>query len=240
MSFRWPAFETSSELSHGCVCGLALVLSAFVLAGQLRAQESVSFLAPDGYRLQADQYGEGERAVVLVHGGRFDRKSWKDQADVLAKAGFRVLATDFRGYGQSQPGSKEEDWKHYPDVLAAVRYLHARGAKSVSIVGASMGGDAAGDAAVQANAGEIDRIVFLGAEGGDAPGRLKGRKLFIVSRDDRSGEGLRLPGITESYRRAPHPKKLVILDGSAHAQFTFETDQGSRLMQEVLQFLSEP
>lgn len=226
--------------------GFTLALGALILSGQLsgpaRAQESVWFLASDGYRLQADEYGKGDRAVVLVHGGRFDRKSWKIQAQELAKSDFRVLAIDFRGYGQSQPGSKDrdEDWSHYPDVLAAVRYLHTTGSKSVSVVGASMGGDAAGDAAVAANDGEIDRIVFLGAQGGDAPERLKGQKLFIVTRDDESGDGPRLPGITESYRKAPEPKKLIILDGSAHAQFIFETDEGPRLMQAIVQFLSEP
>jgi dienelactone hydrolase len=221
----------------------ALVVLLFIplSVGLIPAQEAVTFSAPDGYRLHADLYGKGDRAVVLAHGGRFTRESWRKQAEVLAEARFRVLAIDFRGYGQSwELGSQTEDWKHYPDVLAAVRYLHNAGAKSVSIVGASMGGDAAGDASSDSNPGEIDRIVFLGAEGGDAPERLKGRKLFIVTRDDRSGDGPRLPGISESYRKAPEPKKLIILDGSAHAQFIFETDQGPRLMQIIQQFLSEP
>jgi len=206
----------------------------------IQAQESITFATTDGHRLQADQYGNGDRAVILAHGGQFDRKSWKPQAEVLAKAGFRVLAIDFRGYGQTIPETHEEDWKPYPDVLAAVRYLHKVGARSVSVVGASMGGDAAGDADSDSAAGEIDRIVFLGAEGGSGPEKLKGRKLFIVSRDDRSGDGPRLPGITKSYRKAPEPKEMIILDGSAHAQFIFETDQGPRLMQEILRFLTEP
>jgi dienelactone hydrolase len=214
--------------------------------GLMPAQEAVTYAAPDGYRLHADLYGKGDRAVVLAHGGRFTKESWRKQAEVLAGAGFRVLAIDFRGYGQSwelgsqTPGSQTEDWKHYPDVLAAVRYLHAHGARFVSIVGASMGGDAAGDASSASNPGEIDRIILLGAEGGDSPERMKGRKLFIVTRDDQSGDGPRLPGISESYRKAPEPKKLVILDGSAHAQFIFDTDQGARLMQIIQQFLSEP
>jgi hypothetical protein len=32
----------------------------------------------------------------------------------------------------------------------------------------------------------------------------------------------------------------VILEGSAHAQFLFQTDQGERLVREILRFLSEP
>jgi len=218
----------------------AAVPGILVSTFQVRAQVPVTFSSADGYSLQADQYGTGENAVILAHGGRFDRKSWKPQAEAIAKAGFRVLAIDFRGYGQTIPGTHEEDWKSYPDVLAAVRYLHHAGAKSVSVVGASMGGDAAGDADIESEAGEIDRIVFLAAEGGSAPERLKGRKLFIVSRDDRSGDGLRLPGISENYRKAPEPKQMIVLEGSAHAQFIFATAQGNRLMQEILRFLTAP
>lgn len=218
----------------------AVALGFLSLALQVQAQQTIMFSAPDGYSLQADQYGTGERAVILAHGGRFDRKSWKPQAEVLTKAGFRVLAIDFRGYGQTIPGTQKEDWKPYPDVLAAVRYLHQAGASSVSIVGASMGGDAAGDADSQSESGEIDRIVFLGAEGGSAPEQLKGRKLFIVSRDDRSEDGPRLPRISESYRKAPEPKQLIVLEGSAHAQFIFDTKQGARLMREIQHFLTVP
>ncbi len=218
-----------------------VLLFLLLSVGQAPAQQAVTFTAPDGYRLHADLYGKGDRALVLAHGGRFTKESWRKQAEAFAEAGFRVLAIDFRGYGQSwELGTETEDWKHYPDVLAAVRYLHNAGAKSVSVVGASMGGDAAGDASAASNPGEIDRIVFLGSEGGDSPERLKGRKLFIVTRGDESGDGPRLPGITEHYRKAPEPKKLVILEGSAHAQFIFDTDQGPRLLKEMLHFLSEP
>jgi hypothetical protein len=50
----------------------------------------------------------------------------------------------------------------------------------------------------------------------------------------------RLPQIREQYEKASGPKELVLLDGSAHAQFIFQTDQGERLMHEILRFLSEP
>ena len=44
--------------------------------------------------------------------------------------------------------------------------------------------------------------------------------------------------IRDQYARAPGPKELVILEGSTHAQFVFETEQGERLMFEILRFLS--
>jgi len=114
-----------------------------------------------------------------------------------------------------------------------------RWGKTVSVVGGSYGGSAAAEAAVFAP-GEIDRLVLLAVGVVDHPEQLKGRKLFITARDDANDAGPRLPGIRDSYERAPGPKELVILEGSAHAQFLFETDQAERLMKEILRFLSEP
>ena len=103
-----------------------------------------------------------------------------------------------------------------------------------------MGGGAAVDASIEAEPGEIDRLVLL--SGGTAQAeKLKGRKLFIVSGDDLGrGDKPRLPKIREQYERAPDPKELLILEGSAHTQFIFATDQGERLMREILRFLSDP
>ena len=64
-------------------------------------------------------------------------------------------------------------------MLAAVRYLRNSGAKTVSVVGGSMGGSAAGDASIEADPGEIERLVFLGCGGSDKPERMKGRKLLL-------------------------------------------------------------
>jgi pimeloyl-ACP methyl ester carboxylesterase len=185
-------------------------------------------------------YGKGARGVVLAHGGRFTKESWEKQAQELVKAGFRVLAIDFRGRGQSRGPAQARlgDEGLRFDVLAAVRYLHRSGAKTVSIVGASFGGGASAEAAVEARAGEIERLVLLAHSPIDRPDRIKGRKLFIVTRDDANDAGLRLPAIRMQYQRAPGPKKLVILEGSAHAQFIFGTQQGERLMREILEFLS--
>jgi pimeloyl-ACP methyl ester carboxylesterase len=122
-------------------------------------------------------------------------------------------------------------------VAAAVKYLRERGAKTVSVVGGSFGGWAAAKVAV-ASPGQIDRLVLLAASGIEQPERLQGRKLFILARDDANDAGPRLPGIRSGYERAPEPKQLVILEGSAHAQFLFETDQAERLLNEVLRFLT--
>ena len=205
----------------------------------------VSAPTQDGGVVHADVYGQGERGVVLAHGGRFTKESWTVQAEALAKAGFRVVAIDFRGRGRSRGGPEwkgpHDDHGVEFDVLAAVRYLQESGAQSVSVVGASFGGWATARASVLADPGAIDRIVLLAAGAIENPERMQGRKLFITTRDDFRGEGiLRLPSIRDQFERAPAPKELVILEGNAHAQFVFDTDQGERLMREILNFLSQP
>src|ERR1700692_4052158 len=170
---------------------------AFVLTVLAPAQQTVSLATDDGGQVCADLYGQGSNAVVLAHGGRFNKESWRDQALSLTSAGFRVLAIDFRGFGCSK-GPGQEDFDKAPfekDVPAAVRYLKAPGAKTVAVLGGSFGGAAAGDASIKSAPGEIDRLVFLGAAPNLPADGLKSRSLFIVAREDSEGGGSRrLPG----------------------------------------------
>jgi pimeloyl-ACP methyl ester carboxylesterase len=231
-----------TTLYNSRMCVLRTVPLAVAIATLASAQQSISFPAKDGGRVCADLYGQGTRAVVLAHGGRFNKESWRIQANNLVSEGFRVLAIDFRGFGCST-GPGQADFDNAPfenDVLAAVRYLKAHGAKSASVVGGSFGGGAAGDASIKSAPGEIDRIVFLGAAPNLPAEKLQSRALFIVARDDANDAGLRLPGIRAQYESAPGPKELIVLDGSAHAQFLFQTDQSARVMHEILRFLSMP
>src|SRR5579863_9107213 len=225
---------------------LLLASTALLVAAQIAlAQTTVSFPTPDGGVVFADVYESSShpntRAVLLIHGGQFKKESWAPQAKELAAAGFEVMAIDMRGFGPSHgPGDKDPmSAPIHLDALAAVRYLHAHGATSVSIVGASMGGWAAGDASIASNPGQIDRVVFLASAPNGPAGKLKSASLFLVARDDSDGSGeLRLPGIRAQYDRAPQPKRLIIVPGSAHAQFLFQTDQSARVMKEILAWLN--
>jgi pimeloyl-ACP methyl ester carboxylesterase len=216
---------------------LAIALSTLAVA-----QQTISIPTEDGGRVCANLYGQGTRAVVLAHGGRFNKESWKEQAQALVSERFQILAIDFRGFGCSTgPGQADFDSAPFEnDVLAAVHYLKGHGAKTVSVVGGSFGGGAAGDASIKSMPAEIDRIVLLGAAPNLPADKLKSRALFIVARDDSNGAGPRLPGIRAQYDRAPQPKELIVLEGSAHAQFLFQTDQKDRVMREILRFLSMP
>ena len=219
------------------------LIASMLLALAAAAPRAVTFPTDDGWTIHADEYGAGERAVVLVHGGRFTKASWSKQVPAFLDAGFRVLAIDMRGFGISKdgPAATRGHFGSPRDVLAAVRYLRGTGAKRVSLVGGSMGGAQAADASAEAQPGEIDRIVLLGASANVPAEKLTVRKLYIATRDDRSGDGtLRFPAVKAQFDAAPEPKELILLEGSAHAQFLFDTDQGERVMREIVRFLTAP
>jgi pimeloyl-ACP methyl ester carboxylesterase len=224
-----------------------LTIAAALLAIPISAQRHVSIPVVDpstgkSTQIQADLYGRGHRALLLAHGGRFNKDSWRKQAPVFARAGFLVLAINFRGdrpNPDGSPGSYGSDAENAADVLAAVAWLHQTGATSISAIGGSLGGDAVGDAEAQSPTGVFERMVFLGSDGGDHPEKFRGNKLFIVARDDSSGSGPRLPSITRHHNQTPYPKQLIILNGSAHAQFLFPTSEGPHLLRLLLDFLSQ-
>jgi alpha-beta hydrolase superfamily lysophospholipase len=201
--------------------------------------EHVVFSTDDGALIYADVYGNGDRGLVLGHGGQFTKESWKPQAEQFARAGFHVVAFDFRGFGQSH-GPGDSDMFTAPmhlDVLAAVRFLRSKGAKKVAVIGASFGGSAAADASIASPPGEIDRLVLLAADGNGPAEKIKAPLLEIIARDDANDDGPRLPSIRAWFDKVPKPKKLVILHGTAHAQFLFQTGQAGRVMNEMLRFL---
>lgn len=211
-----------------------------LISSAATAQEPVSFATQDGGRVHGLLFGTGERAVVFAHGGQFNKESWDRQCRALAEAGFRALSIDFRGYGQARgpaTAAGADDARRY-DVLAAVRYLRTTGAKTVAVVGASMGGDYAAEAA-EAEPGAIDRLVLLAAGAYTPLKKMTGPKLFIMSRDDVISDNQpRLPAIRQQYEEASGPKEFIVVEGSAHAQALFATSQSERILREIVTFLS--
>jgi pimeloyl-ACP methyl ester carboxylesterase len=55
----------------------------------------------DGHRLVYDEYGSGDKVVVLLPGLLFSRKMHRPLAETLAERGHRVLCLDLLGHGDS-------------------------------------------------------------------------------------------------------------------------------------------
>jgi pimeloyl-ACP methyl ester carboxylesterase len=96
--------------------------------------------AEDGLSLVCEVHGQGDTALVFLHGWCGDRVYWKHQVDAFA-ADYRVVALDQAGHGES--GKDRQVWSVgglAADVEAVVKAL---GLKRVILVGHSMGGPVA-------------------------------------------------------------------------------------------------
>ena len=97
----------------------------------------------DAGHLAFEDTGEGP-AVVLVHPGLWDMRTWDPQVVPFTDAGFRVIRYDLRGYGLSSRPT-QEPYSHAADLLTLLDHL---GVERAALVGCSMGGSIAIDVAV--------------------------------------------------------------------------------------------
>lgn len=102
----------------------------------------LSFTGVDDNALAASLYGEHGPPVLLFHGGGQTRHSWEETALRLAKSGFRAIAVDQRGHGDSI-WIESGDYS-YPafaaDLLAVTHSVAKRFGQAPILVGASLGG----------------------------------------------------------------------------------------------------
>jgi epoxide hydrolase 4 len=90
-------------------------------------------------RLHYVEAGSGP-LVVLLHGFPEFWYSWRFQIPILARAGFRVVAPDMRGYNLSDKPSKVGDYRVEFLARDVERLIRACGAESAAVVGHDWGG----------------------------------------------------------------------------------------------------
>lgn len=121
------------------IAAIILVLAAGCVQA---ADENVSttkgnICAADGVRLVYDVRGNGDTALVFIHGWACDRSFWHEQLDHFAQH-YRVVSVDLGGHGESQ--ANRDVWSIAAfggDVKAIVEQLDLT---QVALVGHSMGG----------------------------------------------------------------------------------------------------
>jgi pimeloyl-ACP methyl ester carboxylesterase len=92
----------------------------------------------NGIRLHVAEQGEGP-LVILCHGFPECWYSWRHQLPALAKAGFRAVAPDLRGYGRSDRPEEAEKYTILDDIGDIVSLVDALGAKQAVIAGHDIG-----------------------------------------------------------------------------------------------------
>jgi alpha-beta hydrolase superfamily lysophospholipase len=94
----------------------------------------------DGVRLYAIEAGSGPVGIVLAHESPANLCGWLPYIPTLTAAGFRVLAFDFRGFGDSVAPATAAFRAFDRDLAATVARVRADGASRVFLMGASYGG----------------------------------------------------------------------------------------------------
>jgi alpha-beta hydrolase superfamily lysophospholipase len=201
----------------------------------------VHFETSDGVTLAATVVGSGTRGVLLAHMGGSAQNlcDWLPFARTLAKEGYLVLDIDMRGFGAS---GYSPDQRYDLDVLAGVAELRRRGARSVDLMGGSLGAIAVLTGGVQANP-PVDGIVSLSSPA-DPPGfgvpeavrHLRAPVLFVAARDDQDyGRDART-----LYRETPsRDKALKIYPGFDHGIDLLRFDLADEVSKLVRAFLSK-
>jgi pimeloyl-ACP methyl ester carboxylesterase len=202
-----------------------------------RAQVA-QFRALDGLRLSGAILGKGRVGVVLAHQAGGDLCEWMPFARSLARAGYRALVFDFRGYGSSAPAERNRYLDR--DVAAAAAELRERGSTRIFLVGASMGGTAVLGSAPTikpAVAGVIDLSApeqFGGLDGLAAVRHISSPALFIAARRDQ-------PYVSATRKlfaaALPRTKRLVIIRGSSHGVQLLGGSEGPLVRGYVLAFI---
>jgi pimeloyl-ACP methyl ester carboxylesterase len=101
----------------------------------------------NGIRLHVAEQGKGP-LIILCHGFPECWYSWRHQLPALAKAGFRAVAPDLRGYGQSDRPEEVEKYTILHDIGDIVGLVDALGAEQAVIAGHDVGATIAWQAAL--------------------------------------------------------------------------------------------
>jgi pimeloyl-ACP methyl ester carboxylesterase len=106
-------------------------------------------LSYQGHRIGFDEYGEGERPIVLVHGLLMNRHMFDRLGPALAERGNRVICVDLLGHGRSD---QPDDLRLYSMPLFAEQVaalLDHLGLERAVVGGTSLGANVALELAVR-------------------------------------------------------------------------------------------
>jgi pimeloyl-ACP methyl ester carboxylesterase len=127
--------------------------------------QTVTFRGVDDLNLIADEWNRGAASaedrptVLMLHGGGQNRHSWKNTGQILADAGFHVIAMDSRGHGDSD---RSPTANYTVEALCAdtLQVLYQIG-RPVVLIGASMGGLTGIAAAHEAGPELVTKLVLV-------------------------------------------------------------------------------
>jgi len=91
-----------------------------------------------GTHIHYEDLGGYGRPVVLIHGWPLSHRMWEGQINALTDAGYRCVAYDRRGFGESGRPTEGYDYDTFASDLNDL--IHTLALKDAVLVGFSMGG----------------------------------------------------------------------------------------------------
>ncbi|MEK9175175.1 MAG: alpha/beta fold hydrolase [Patescibacteria group bacterium] len=223
--------------------------------------EKITFTTKDGVNIVGNYYSASStKGIVLLHMMPATKESWVSFVTKLQSAGFKVLAIDLRGHGESieyrvddniaMPQhldyTKFSDAQHQAsiqDVESAVEFLKTKGVTEINLGGASIGANLS--LQLGAEHTEIKKVILL-SPGFDYRGiktenyskALKpNQAVFFVSdeNDMRSYSGSAATMSQQLYNITPAKKEIRIFKGAGHGTDIFAAHP--ELEDELIQWL---
>ncbi|MGZ7171956.1 MAG: alpha/beta fold hydrolase [Halobacteriota archaeon] len=121
----------------------------------------------DGTLIHVDVKGKDDgKPIVLVHGFALNQGMWKFQVPYLTEKGYRVIAPDLRGFGNSWDPEKQKNGDYTYDTWAndLGTVLEKKKLDRVTLVGYSLGGAIAMHY-MSRSPPNVKKLVFISAAG---------------------------------------------------------------------------
>jgi hypothetical protein len=193
------------------------------------------FGTADGVTLHGTLFGEGDTGIVLAPNYPGGAAAWQPFAEAAAERGYRALAFDLRGHGES---GGDPDLAAAPDdVAAAAAFLRDQGAERIILMGggegamavilaAASGDDIAGLAALS----PMREDSGLAVSEADLAG-LSVPSLWIGARTDMEHDAEGMAG-----QAGGEPEVWIYEGSSLHGTYLFEGIDAPDLTERLLDF----
>lgn len=139
-------YALSRSLSRFAISAYLLIISSIVFAqGSTMSTPSpvdgvtFRFIESNGIRMRIAEAGDSGPLILFAHGWPESWYNWRHQLTYFANAGYRVVAPDMRGYGETEAPPNVEDYDIVNLVGDMVGILDALGEEQAVMVGHDWG-----------------------------------------------------------------------------------------------------
>jgi non-heme chloroperoxidase len=170
-------------------------------------------------KLYFEDHGAGQ-PVVLIHGYPLNARSWERQYSALLDAGYRVIAYDRRGFGQSSQPTIGYDYDTFASDLSTL--IDRLRLKDVVLAGFSMG------------AGEVTRYLSTYGSGCVSKAALLSPIPPFLLKTDDNPEGVDRQ-VFEDLKASIAMDRYAFFDTFLHNFYNFDVLGGTRVSNHAMQ-----